>query len=178
MDLHKIDAALDNEDKLMEFWRSLKIRPGFNLVLAHLEVLSTDSLKIVIHLLQGLEDNSADHKQKCLPFMPGYQLMRSYLEETLTDGDIEIKAFDIDTRRANLGEDLAGLVYRSSIRRHVIIVNSRLEEQDQDSLAHQELRRILENPPEQQLRLIGIDAMNHLEPEVDEYVEAIFSLHF
>lgn len=178
MDLHKIEASLDNEDELLEFWRSLKIRPGFDLKLIHLEALSTDSLKIVIRLLKGLEDNSADYKQKCLPFMPGYQLMRSYLEETLIDRDIEIKAFDIDTRRANLGEELAGLVYRSGIRRHVIIVNSSLEEQEQDALAHQELRRILENPPEQQLRLIGIDALNHLEPEVDEYVEAIFSLHY
>jgi hypothetical protein len=110
--------------------------------------------------------------------MPGYQLMRTYLESNLEFGDTETKAFDVDTRKADLGEELAGLVYQSRLGRQVIIVNTKLGEHEQDALAHQELRRILEEHPEQPLRLIGIDAVDQLEPEVDEYVEAIFTLHF
>ena len=176
MELHQIDALLENEGEMLEFWRSLRLRPGFELSLKHLGALSAKSLKTVISLLRDLEENSTGFSLECPSFMPGYQLMRTYLEETFTSDDM--KAFDIDTRRAGLGKELAGLVYRSSIGRYVIIVNKGLGELDQDALAHQEIRRVLEERPPQQLRLIGTEAVNHLEPEVDEFVEAIFSIRF
>ncbi|NPV92066.1 MAG: hypothetical protein HPY50_14970 [Firmicutes bacterium] len=178
MELDKIDAALDGEDGLPDFWRTLKQRPGFHLETADLDGLSDDSLKTAVRLLKGLEENSADYRKNCRPFMPSYQLMRTYLEETLSREENGIKAFDIDTRWAHLGEELAGLVYQSSIGRHVVIVNSEIEGYEKDALAHQELRRILANPPRQRLLLIGLDALNHLENDIDEFVEAVFSIHF
>lgn len=171
----QVEQAIAREQVLRSTWEGLQNRSGFEIAVVHLPRLSVDSVVKALELVRAAEEFRLPPDADGQPFIPAYQIIRSYVD-LLFPEDETVKAIDIDTRRLDLGEELAGMVYCNRYGHYVLVVSAGLDEHLQDLLVFQEMKRIAEQQP-RQLRLIGHDFVNHLEAGLDEYMEAIFSLY-
>ncbi|MDH7478909.1 MAG: hypothetical protein QHH02_02745 [Syntrophomonadaceae bacterium] len=170
----QVEQATAQEPVLRSTWETLQNRSELEIAAVHLPRLSADSVVRALGLVRAAEEFRLPPDQGGQPFIPAYQIIRSYIDLMFSEDDT-VKALDIDTRRLDLGEELAGMVYCNRYSHYVVVVNASLDEHLQDLLVFQEMKRIAEQRP-RQLRLIGNDFVNHLEAGLDEYMEAIFSL--
>lgn len=168
--------AVKDNPELLSFWQDLNLRSEMEILFPHLDTLSPEGALQALSLLKDIEENRLTQDAAAQPYMPAYQIIRAFLDLTSSE-KTDIKSFDIDTRKVELEEGLAGLAYYTKSGYYVVMVNSALEEYEQETLMFQELKRICDEQP-RQLRMIGVHFISHLERQMDEFMEAIFQFYF